>query len=41
MARLSGDYSLGGGWSLGGDVRATFSQSERSVAGSATLSLRF
>ena len=43
MIRLAigGDYDLGGGWSVGGDVRAGFGSNERDLAGSVVLRLGF
>ncbi len=41
LARIAGEYALGGGWSLGGDVAATIAEAERTVAGSARLTFRF
>ncbi len=41
LLRLTGDYRLGGGWSVGGDLRGTISRNERSVARSATLKFNF
>jgi autotransporter-associated beta strand protein len=43
MVRLgvAGDYDLGGGWSVGGDIRAAFGSNERDLAGSVVLRLGF
>ena len=36
---VAGDYALGGGWSIGGDVRAQFGRTERAVSGSLSIRL--
>jgi fibronectin-binding autotransporter adhesin len=41
LLRLSDDYALGGGWSLGGDVHGTFASGTQTIAGAATLRLAF
>lgn len=41
LVKLSGDYDLGGGWSVGGDLRGVFNGEERSLAGAAAIRLRF
>jgi fibronectin-binding autotransporter adhesin len=41
VVRASGDYGLGGGWTLGGNLGGQFSGSDTSLSGSATLSLKF
>jgi fibronectin-binding autotransporter adhesin len=41
IVRTSGDYGLGGGWTLGGHLGGQFSGSDTSLSGSTTLSLKF
>jgi autotransporter-associated beta strand protein len=40
-ARISGDYNLGGGWSIGGNLRAAYGDKARAIAGSASVAYRF
>jgi fibronectin-binding autotransporter adhesin len=41
LVRLGGHYELGGGWAIGGNVRAVSGSGERAVSGAATLAWRF
>jgi autotransporter-associated beta strand protein len=41
LLRLSGRFRLGGGWSVGGNLRAVTGSGERSVAGAASIGLVF